>query len=55
MRYRDVEPLWLLTLVLRTMMRYALGFVVRRDWNFAKSGKPAAIFQKLHRSDDPRK
>ena len=31
------------------------GFVVRRDWNFAKSGKPAAIFQKLYRSEDPAK
>jgi hypothetical protein len=29
------------------------GFVVRRDWNFAKSGKPAAIFQKFYRSEDP--
>ena len=32
-----------------------LRFVVRRDWNFAKSGKPAAIFQKLYRSEDPAK
>jgi hypothetical protein len=31
------------------------GFVVRRDWNFAKSGKLAAIFQKLYRSEDPAK
>ena len=31
------------------------GFVVRRDWNFARSGKPAAIFQKLYRSEDPAK
>ena len=30
-------------------------FVVRRDWNFAKSGKPAAIFQKIYRSEDPAK
>jgi hypothetical protein len=30
-------------------------FVVRRDWNFAKSGKLAAIFQKLYRSEDPAK
>jgi hypothetical protein len=30
-------------------------FVVRRDWNFAKSGKPAAICQKLYRSEDPAK
>jgi hypothetical protein len=29
--------------------------VVRRDWNFARSGKPAAIFQKLYRSEDPAK
>jgi hypothetical protein len=27
----------------------------RRDWNFAKSGKLAAIFQKLFRSEDPAK
>ena len=32
-----------------------LRFVVRRDWNFAKSGKPAAIFQKLYRSEGPAK
>jgi hypothetical protein len=31
------------------------GFVVRRDWNFAKSGKPAAIFQKVYKSEDPEK
>jgi hypothetical protein len=31
------------------------GFEVRRDWNFAKSGKPAAIFQKLYKSEDPEK
>jgi hypothetical protein len=31
------------------------GFVVRRDWNFVKSGKLAAIFQKLYRSEDPAK
>jgi hypothetical protein len=30
-------------------------FVVRRDWNFAKSGKAAAIFQKTYRSEDPAK
>jgi hypothetical protein len=30
-------------------------FVTRRDWNFAKSGKPVAIFQKLYRSEDPAK
>jgi hypothetical protein len=33
---------------------YLVRFVVRRDWNFARSGKPAAIFQKLYRSEDPR-
>ena len=32
-----------------------LGFVLRRDWNFAVSGKAAAIFQKLYRSEDPAK
>jgi hypothetical protein len=26
-------------------------FVVRRDWNFARSGKPAATLQKLYRSE----
>jgi hypothetical protein len=31
------------------------NLVVRRDWNFARSGKPAAIFQKLYRSEGPRK
>ena len=29
--------------------------MVRRDWDFAKSGKLAAIFQKLFRSEDPAK
>jgi hypothetical protein len=27
-------------------------FVVRRDWDFAESGKLAAIFQELYRSED---
>jgi hypothetical protein len=31
------------------------GFVVRRDWNFAKSGQSAATFQRLYRSEDPAK
>jgi hypothetical protein len=30
-------------------------FVVTRDWNFAKSGKPAAILQRLYGSEDPAK
>jgi hypothetical protein len=29
-------------------------FVIRPDWNFARSDKLAAIFQKLYRSEDPR-
>jgi hypothetical protein len=33
----------------------SLGFVVRRDWKFDKSGKLAAIFQKLYRSENPQK
>jgi hypothetical protein len=31
------------------------GCVARRDWNFAKSGKPEAMNQKLYRSEDPEK
>jgi len=30
-------------------------FVVRRAWNFAKSGKPHVIIQKLYRSEAPAK
>jgi hypothetical protein len=29
--------------------------VVSRDWDFAKSGKSAAIFQKFFRSEEPAK
>jgi len=29
--------------------------VIRRDWDFAKSGKLAAIFQKLFRREDSAK
>jgi hypothetical protein len=34
----------------------AVGYrgICGRDWNFARSGKLAAIFQKLYRSEDPR-
>jgi hypothetical protein len=32
-----------------------VGSVIRRDWNFAKSGKPNAIIQKLYRGEDPAK
>jgi hypothetical protein len=31
------------------------GFVVRRDRNFAMSGKPAAIFQRFYGSEDPQR
>ena len=36
-------------------IRSRIRFVVRRDWNFAKTGKPAAIFQKLLQKQGPRK
>jgi hypothetical protein len=29
--------------------------VIRRDWNFAKSGKTGSIFQKLYKRQEPRK
>jgi len=43
------------TVMRQSVPRYARRFVVRRDWNFAKGGKLAAIFQKLYRSEDPAK
>ena len=33
----------------------APGDLWRRDWDFAKSGKSAVIFQKLFRSEEPAK